>query len=692
MDTPQSASNSSRMVGPPVWSALLAGLVVAMALAPIDPTADFGIQAVLNVVWLALATLWFFFQVRGRSRLAFNRWIDPLVVAAIVWCAGVAWFSTRDGNRRSAMLMGWSWMAMGSAYLFLRQSMQAEMFRRAVCVLLIGVVGGLAVGACLAPSDVHGDGHVGIEEVIPNQQGESLNVTALRRQFMADWSERRVGDPISETAYLGAIAVPVGFLLLGICWQLLTENPLKPTSPKSRIHAAATCLLTVTIIASVAWHVSNHPGVESEGVTEATSKMAKINMWTGVGSGQFGDLYTQKRAAVGDAYARSSSNWWHDLLVAGGIPAVTLFACAFLAMTVQFVLLLVSRTARQQTAGVEVTEKQATATARMLIGLLGGAAIGGVVVMFMAWAVGVASVVNLGLMVFGGVAAACLCLYPWLQRGSIPAAMPGVAVLLWVGSSTWMGVSDFPALTFVMLLLLALQLSQGEGELSQDKSSHGASATHPDEREPAGRSLGIILLLVFGLLTIASCFDAVAVFRCAAFNASADRALAAGDRERAVKRLVSAVNSDSRSSYTAIRLALFLHEEGNGLSRDARVQLGNARSMAPHCSSVWWVTGQLYSDPGETDVDEVAFREAISFSTRALMLDPHRAGTSILVGAAWHRLGDKARAIEFYEDALMQDDAMRAAGRDDHALSPTARNRLQQIVGDAESNSNKDLR
>ena len=81
-------------------------------------------------------------------------------------------------------------------------------------------------------------------------------------------------------------------------------------------------------------------------------------------------------------------------------------------------------------------------------------------------------------------------------------------------------------------------------------------------------------------------------------------------------------------------------------------------------------------------MDEIEFREAISYGTKALMLDPYRAETSVIFGTAWHRLGQKSRAVEYYQDALAQDAQMRSAGRHDLAISDRLRNQLESLVGE----------
>lgn len=480
-------------------------IYVARPLLPSEsPTTITGDGLPFVMLTLILATTWLlaqFIEPRPILRLG----LVDLSWAILLACLGVsAWLTTQTGYPRAAINTFWEWTGLGIGYLLLRQVMPREPDQRATCVLFIALalvlsLYGIFQFRVLNPSSR--EMYLADPDRILAEQGiDAPAGSAARRLF----EERlRSSEPTATFALANSLAgflTPWLLMTVGIGWLGDDAQGSERADRRKRWGAAFVCALPIALclvltksragylatlvgmaaIIGLVWRrqrnkwkialiatcvlaISLGFGVASgaldlQVLTEAVKsmryrghywhgawRMIQEHPWFGCGPGNFQDEYTRFKLPQASETVADPHNFGFEVWATCGTPAflalASILICAFVEL-------------RQPTPSFE-DDSKTSVPARPWVPLVGG-----MLGLFLAFAVGLFSTVELPWFVFfAGLAflpaMTWLC-SSWIRAGSLPRFMPAVCAAAMLVNLLAAGGIGFAGVAGSLWLLLAM--------------------------------------------------------------------------------------------------------------------------------------------------------------------------------------------------------------------------------------------
>lgn len=494
---------------------LVAAMAALFVLAPLfasESVADQGDGLPLVMLWIALGVVWLLGVIgRPEFHVRFG-WTDAAVVALLLWhsVAGIraAWQATP----RPAVNMTWEWIALGGSFLIARQLVSPGREARALLVVMVAVAAALGGYGLYQysyelpqtralyehdPDAALREAGLWYEPGSPERElfedrldsTEPLATFALTNSlagYLAPWLVVAAGigvsgPPAGRGRWRLWIGVAIVAALVAACLLLTKSRSGFLAAVAGLVLAAWLCRpgrrrlgwkLPVAVVAggavllAVAWgtgvldrqvftEASKSLGYRGQ-YWQSTVRMIADRPVFGCGPGNFRYAYTEYKLPEASEEIADPHNFLLEVWSTAGTPA----ALALLAVLGLFAW----RIAR---ARDEPTETSAAREPERPWFVLAGGAAGFVLSlplgMMTAAPPGVAVLV-LGLPLG---AVAVWLLWPWVDRGRMPAALPAVGAVVLLVNLLAAGGIGFPGVAGTLWLLLAVGLNVAEPQPPQ---------------------------------------------------------------------------------------------------------------------------------------------------------------------------------------------------------------------------------
>lgn len=572
---------------------ILAGTValyVARPLWPTESVARTGEGLPVVMLWLLLLVAWLAAGAADRRLSIRIGWIDAALGALVLTTAVAAIYSALHDAARPAINMLWEWVGFGIGFWLIRQTLASAKEARAVVAVMLALATALAVDGLyqyavtlpatraeyLADPDkvLRAEGMNfppgSVERELLEQRlksSEPFATFALTNSlagFLTPW--------LVAAAAIGALAAYAGLRSPRLFVAALASVGLVATClvlTKSRAAYLATLaglslaalvfalskarwnwrtalasffvvLAMISLLIAVGLFVG---GLDREVLSEApksfgyrlqywqaTWQMIQDHPWLGVGPGNFGDHYTRYKLPTASEEIADPHDFLFEIAATAGV-----FALVAMIAFVGLVKLDVFRALRERREAPN-DDCSRDATLKVLV----GAAAGLVVALVLPIATGtlveapLTAVVALEILV---VAALMLWLWqPWIEHGSLPAWLPGVAALALLINLLVAGGIAFPGVAGSLWLLAAL----------------GANLCEPDARRVVTARAALAVPLVLAIAATAGCYVTGynPVLRCQTELAAAQR-----DPAHVEEHLLAAAAADPWASQPWVALA-----------------------------------------------------------------------------------------------------------------------------------------
>ena len=695
-------------------------LVMARPLYPSESAALYGDGLPVVMLWIALAVFWLLGVIGRPAFRARFGWTDAAVALLVVLhtVAGVG--AALHGAPRPALNMLWEWIAYGLSFFMLRQLVVGPRETRAVMAGMVAVAVALAghglyqyfhkMPARLAAYEKDPDGMLRNEGmwIPPGTQERVRFEDRLRSKepmasfalanslagYLAPWLLVLVGIGVGggwapghagmllSRKRLGIWGIAIGgcALVVGACLVLtksrsaylaallgavLVGRFCRPPGMRvgwkfPAVAAAAVAALVATAIAVRGLDVEVwSEAAKSFGYRvqywQATMRVIGHRPWLGCGPGQFRDAYTAYKLPEASEEVADPHNFLLEVWATAGTPAMlallAVLACYGVALRCH------DRAARpdSEPAPSESLGRPAFALAGLVLGFLLA-----VPLALISEAPPGLEVQWLGLPL---AAVTIAVLYPWIARGTLPAALPAVGIAVLLVNLLAAGGIGFPGVAGTLWLLLALGLTQSE----------------PVEAPKAPRIAAVTGLAVAVALAVA-CY--ATAYRPVLESQAALRAA-----ERSVARreafLYAAASADPLSAEPWARLAALDFERWQLGPASAKLErfeqaMANALRLSPQSSALWLAAGSRYLEvadrPGvEESLRSEAIGKAVTACRRAVELYPNNGVGRATLAVALDAAGDQEGFRQQAEAALRLDALTPHA---DRKLPDELRNRL----------------
>jgi hypothetical protein len=394
--------------------------------------------------------------------------------------------------------------------------------------------------------------------------------------------------------------------------------------------------------------------------------------WLGCGPGNFQDEYTRYKLPEASEVVADPHNGLLEVWATAGSPALVAVLGIFAGMACDLV--------RFRRRAVPPLPLGGGRGEGLLVGrgdltqpddvamLLGGGILGGFLLAFF---IGLASTVALSLeSMIGGLAVMALVvaiLYPWIDRGTLPAALPLVAALVLAVNLLAAGGIAFPSVAGSLWLLLALGLSLAGADMPARSLSARATAL----------ALGSMLALGCAFLWS----DYLPAMNCRLALLRAQTAEKPADQRALLK---SAAEADPLSDEPWNQLAAI--DRANWESRGNRPAFERwaqaIREVAlrrPHWAAARAQAGDTYLQAFRRDRRRDDLAAAIAQYEQAVELYPNRAANHAKLAIALAAAGDADRARQAAAEALRLDELTPHA---DQKLPAALRGAQQAILSE----------
>jgi tetratricopeptide (TPR) repeat protein len=388
---------------------------------------------------------------------------------------------------------------------------------------------------------------------------------------------------------------------------------------------------------------------------QATMGVIGHRPWLGCGPGQFRDAYTAYKLPEASEEVADPHNFLLEVWATAGTPALL----ALLAVLACYAAALRSQSRSPRRAAEPATSESPARPAFALAGVALGFLLAAPLALVSEAPPGL-EVQWLGLPL---AAVTIAVLYPWVDRGELPAALPAVGIAVLLVNLLAAGGIGFPGVAGTLWVLLALGLTQ---------------------TEPVGPPKAPRIAAVAGL--------AVAVALAVACYATAYRpvlesqaALRAAERSTARREafLYAAASADPLSAEPWARLAALAFERWQLDPARANLErfdqaMANALRLSPQSSALWLAAGSRYLEaadrPGvEESLRSEAMGKAVTACRRAVELYPNSGLGRATLALALDAAGDQEGFHQQAEAALRLDALTPHA---DRKLPDELRNRL----------------
>ncbi|HVW37901.1 MAG TPA: O-antigen ligase family protein, partial [Pirellulales bacterium] len=523
-------------------------------------------------------------------------------------------------NSLAGVLAPWLVVTAGLALLFLRGDGAGDR-RRAITLVGLTVLAGL-MAACLLLTKSRSAWIAGAAGLA------WLAVSELRRGRQASWRWLFAG-----LALLGLVAV--GVAVAGSFDRKLLTEAAKSFGYRWQYWQSSLAM------------IADHP-------------------WFGCGPGNFQDEYTLYKLPEASEVVADPHNFLMEVWATAGTPALVAFLGIFAGAAYD----LFRRRTRQP--ALKDDDASAGEAAANIFWVLVGGVLGGFA---LAVVIGLSATVPFSEYAFGGglavMAAALALLYPWIEHGTLPPALPLVGAAVMAVNLLAAGGIGFPGVAGSLWVLLGLGLCLSAQNIPRRSLS-----------KPAAICAIGFLFLVLGAFVWGD-YLPVMNARLRLLQAEASeinlarqqetlKAAAAADRLWEKPWRYLAALEFSRWQRQHDRAALDRWQKATNEAARRRPHSAIAREQAADA----WL--EVYGQTGRPD----DLRQAAGFFQQAVELYPNHAETRGKLAAALAALGEQARARKQAEKALRLDET---TPHDDQKLPPKLRAAMRDIVAASET-------
>jgi len=714
-------------------TALLAGLMALFVARPLIPsegpvTAEGeGLQFVLLALVLGCAWLlrgaW-----QGHLRVRLG-WVDAGWAALVACLAMSAFDAYQHRAARPAINLFWEWLALGLGFFLLRQLIETEREARAMVAVMLALAATLSsyglheyfVSAPALREEYNRD-----RERMLRERGYSTEPDSPERMLLENRLQGT--EPMATFALANSLAgVLAPWLVVAAGLALFyfrgdgeddRRRAMTLTALTMLVALMAACLLLTKsrsawiaaasgLVGLAAWELRQGRNASRRWMfaglsliilvvigaaavgsfdrkifTEAAksfgyrwqywqSSLAMIadHPWFGCGPGNFQDEYTLYKLAEASEVVADPHNFLMEVWATAGTPALAAFLGIFAGAACD---LFRRRNLQSASRDNDASTGEAEAS---IVGVLFGGVLAGFA---LAVVIGLSSTVPLSETAFSGglavMAAALALLYPWIERGTLPPALPLVGAAVMAVNLLAAGGIGFPGVAGSLWMLLGLGLCLSAQNISRRSLS-----------KPAAKCAIGFLFLVLGAFVWGD-YLPVMNARLGLLQAEASEISLARQQET----LKAAAAADplwekpwrylaalefSRWQRQLDRAALDRWQKAMNEAARRRPHSAIAREKAADA----WL--DVYGQTGRQD----DLRQAAALFQQAVELYPNHAETRGKLAAALAALGEQERARKQAEEALRLDET---TPHDDQKLTPKLRAAMRDIV--AASNTDGD--
>ena len=692
---PGSDSAATSSNGSTVRSVLLAGLLALFVARPLLPsegpvTAEGeGLQFVLLA--LVLAGAWLVAGVwQGGLRVRLG-WVDAGWLALVVCFALSTSAAYQHRAARPAINGFWEWVALGVGFLLARQLIVTAREARAAAAVMIALAATLS-GFGLHQYFISGPETSQLYQSDPERVLREMGIppgSTEHKRFedrlrstepmatfglpnslagvLAPWlvvltgialvrnangttaGWRRIGFPAVLCLLIGLIgacllltksrsawiAVAIGFA--GLAAFALRRGRLASRRTAFAL-AGLFCLLIVAAVLA--------GGLDREVLTEASkslgyrwqywqSSLAMIadHPWLGCGPGNFQDEYTRYKLPEASEVVADPHNLVMEVWATAGTPALVALLAIFLGTGCD--LLSIRRRLRDAAPAESECESR-------VLWLLFGGVLGG---FSLAYVVGLSATVPLTDAAFAGglcmMAAVLALLFPWIERGALPASLPLLGAAVLAVNLLAAGGIGFPGVAGSLWLLLGLGLSV---------SRFGVPPRLLSKTAVAAAAVGMLLALgIFAWGDYLPVMNA----RLNLLQAEADAA-SWPQRQAALKEAAAAdpLWEKPWRQMAALEFQRWQRQRDRTALEHWRQALEEAARRRPHWAAASEQAGNEWLEVFNYDHRQADLRQAIACYEQAVELYPHHAETRARLATALAAAGEHDRAAEQARQAL----------------------------------------
>lgn len=459
-------------------------------------------------------------------------------------------------------------------------------------------------------------------------------------------------------------------VLLGGALTILWCRPWKSSRLRRWLAAAGAVGVVLAAITAVA--VARDSTVLARAVTslsyrleywQASLAMVADYPLLGCGPGNFQGEYTRYKLPAASEEVSDPHNFLFEIWTTAGTPALL----ALLGILTTFFVVQYRNCRRQPSqpdskhSSVEPPTATEDRPKSVIWGALAGAILALLVGMICAAPPGLA-VWLIGLPLASGV---LVVLWPWIERGQVPPALPTIGVLALLVDLSAAGGLGFPGVAVTLWLLLALGLNQTDREAEQTI--------------PRWKALTLLAVV---LVALATCYDTA--YRPVTESQTRIRQAlqVLTTPEQAEFFLSEATSADALAAEPWNLLASHVfqrwqHEHTAGLLERFQLATNQGLERAPNMCTAWLVAGDRYFMLFKSTRFDDYLGQALSHYRRAVELYPNSGTYRAKFALALQAAGQEAESRQQAAKALELDDL--TPHRDKH-LDPSMRKELSELL------------
>ena len=724
--TTSTASRSETFrLGAKLLPAAVVMLFVARPLVTRDPAGQHGDGAIFSILWIALAGVWMFGQIRqGKLSLRFG-WTDAALMMLIGWYTIASLVAVGYGHPRPAINLLWEWVSLAIGFLLVRQLFATRAMARGLVAAMVALAAALSV--------------IGLHQyfvIIPETQAHYERIKddraamlgEMREWYPPDSAERkRFEDRLYDKAPTGTFALTnslagylAPWLILAVAIAALSRPEggmslrnwlsvtllgtpmaicLLLTKSRSAYVAAAAglallwliarkehgLLRTKLLLASLAGILGlaivavQSGAIDRQVASEAgkslgyrlqywrsTLKLVRDNPLLGIGPGQFQSRYTEYKLPEASEEIQDPHNFLLEVWATAGTPALLLLLAALLIFTGQ--VFFTRQSKRPQPDSPRTALLMAGAIAGLFLAQAIGTLVGfGIDAQTFTWAL-VALVTTLVL------------LRGWVRAGALTPSVCWAGVVVLLVHLLASGGISYPGIAGTLWVLFALGLNLTE--VGKSPRSFGIHIAW----------IATALVCLLAVMCYVTAYRPVLSSSGLVEHAFSPEMLR--NPERRAELLEEAHVADPRSAANARLLAEARF--GLWLDRPSPQRLTafieaeeEMRRLDPHSSAAWALSAAWYREIASASGEkEAEFRQtAIEHYRTAIDRYPTNSHHHAMLAQTLAAAGETQSAAESATEALRLDKITREAGHLDRVLRDELREELLRIKTSPEGTS-----
>lgn len=719
--TAAAAQSETFRLGAKLLPAAVLALFVARPLVTRDPAAQHGDGAIFSILWIVLAGVWMFGQIRqGKLTLRFS-WADAALLMLIGWYTLAALVAISDGHPRPAINSLWEWVSLAIGFLLVRQLFATRAMARGLVAAMVALAAALSVMGLYQYFVTIPEAQVRYEQI---KDDRTAMLSEMREWYPPGSSERkRFEDRLYDGSPTGTFALAnslAGYLAPWLVLAVAIAALPRPEGGASLRNwlcvtlfgtPIAICLLLtksrsayVAIAAGLAllWLIARKEhgllrtrllfaslagiialaiiGVQSGAIDRqvaseagkslgyrlqywrSTLLMVRDNPLLGIGPGQFQNRYTEYKLPEASEEIKDPHNFLLEVWATAGTPALLLLLAALLLFTGQ--VFFARRNKRLPPDSPRTALVMVGTAAGLFLAQAIGTLVGfGIDAKSFTWAL-VTLVVTLTL------------LRGWIRGGSLTPSVCWAGVVVLLIHLLASGGISYPGIAGTLWLLFALGLNLTEvGQTPRRFGIHLAWIA------TALVSLLAVMCYVTAYRPVLSSGGLVEQ----AFSPEMLR-----HPQRRMELLEQAHEADPRSAMIARLLAearfqLYLERPDQQRLAAFLEAEGELRRLNPYSSAIWALSAAWYRELAEVSAEQGAkFRQkAIEHYRTAIARYPNSAHHHASLAQTLAAADEHAAAAESATEALRLDELTREAGHLDRVLSDELREQLVRIKSEA---------